>query len=49
MADNPFLYIKGIQFGHATVADGIDEMFQPRCEEYDKRKQPFVFIADDFL
>jgi hypothetical protein len=31
MDDNPVLYSKSIQFGHATVADGVGEMFQPRC------------------
>jgi hypothetical protein len=30
MADDPLLYSKGIQFGHTTVPDGVDEMFQPR-------------------
>jgi hypothetical protein len=29
MANNPPLYSKNIQFGHATVADSLGDAFQP--------------------
>jgi hypothetical protein len=30
-ASDPFWYRKSVQSGHATVADSVDDAFQPRC------------------
>jgi hypothetical protein len=30
MANNPPLYTKSVQFGHATVADSVGDTFEPR-------------------